>query len=69
MAFREQLSSFHDELTSIVDDMKKKREAEIDDRSERPFQSLLTQDEEPSQDYNPQQQEEPEPEVVTRGSA
>ena len=69
MAFREQLSAFHDELTAIVDDMKKKREADMDQRTERPYQSLLTQDEEPGLDYNPQQAEESEPEVVTRGSA
>lgn len=69
MAFSEQLSSFHDELTAIVDDVKKQREADIDKRNERPFSSLLTQDEEPSQDYNPQQAEETEPEVITRGSA
>ena len=69
MAFSDQLSSFHDELTAIVDDMKKKREADMDQRNERPYQSLLTQDEEPSQDYNPQQAEEAEPEVITRGSA
>lgn len=67
MAFKDQLSAFHDELTSIVDDMKKNREADIDQRNERPYQSLLTQDEEPGMDYNPQQAEEAEPEVIVRG--
>ena len=68
MAFKDQLSAFHDELTAIVDDVKKKREADIDQREGRPFQSLLTQDEEPTQEYNPQQAEEEEPEVITRGA-
>jgi hypothetical protein len=69
MSFREQTSAFFDELTQILDQEKAEREADMDLRSGRPFPSELTQDEEPSTDYGPQTTEEPEPEVVTRGSA
>lgn len=69
MSFLDQTSSFFDELSRIMDEQQKDREGAMDLRSERPYSSLLTQDEEPTQEYNPQQLEEPEPEVVTRGSS
>lgn len=69
MSFREQTSAFFDELTKILDAEKAEREADIDQRSGRPFSAELTQDEEPNTEYSPQLMEEPEPEVVTRGSS
>lgn len=68
MSFSEQSSSFFDELTAIVDNQVKQREAELSE-SGRPFSSSLTQDDEPNPDYNPQQAEEQEPEVITRGES
>lgn len=67
MSFSEQTAAFADELSEILDKEQKDREADLDIRNDRPYSSLLTRDEEPSSDYNPQQADEPEPEVVTRG--
>ena len=69
MAFLDQTSAFFDEVTKILESKSMSRDDAMETRSERPYSSLLTQDEEPTQDYNPQQLEEPEPEVVTRGSS
>jgi hypothetical protein len=69
MSFMSQTSAFFDELSNIMDDQQQARADAMELRSERPYSSLLTQDEEPTQDYNPQQLEEPDPEVVTRGSS
>ena len=68
MSFQEQTSAFFDELTRILDNEKADREADIDQRSGRPFSAELTQDEEPTSDYNPQPVEESEPEVITRNT-
>jgi hypothetical protein len=62
------LSSYFDELSSIVDAQKKEKEEGMDMRDDRPFSSMLTADEEPTEDYNPAQVGEPEPEVIVRGS-
>jgi hypothetical protein len=67
-SFRNMLSSYFDELTSIVDEQKKQKEEGMDVRDDRPYSSLLTQDEEPSGEANPSQVDEPEPEVIVRGS-
>lgn len=69
MSFAQQSSAFFDELSKIMDQQQRSRDDSIETRSDRPYSSLLTQDEEPTQNYNPQQLEEPEPEVVTRGSS
>jgi hypothetical protein len=69
MSFQEQTSAFFDELSKILDAEKAEREKDMDQRSGRPFSAMLTQDEEPTTDYGPQQSGEMEPEVVTRGSA
>ena len=66
MSFADQSKSFFDELSNIISAQKAEREANIDQRTDRPFSSLLTRDEEPVSDYNPLQAEEPEPEVITR---
>jgi len=69
MSMKQEMSAFFDELTNIVNDQQRQREAELDRQTGRPYSSLLTQDEEPVADYNPLQQEEPEPEVITRAQA
>lgn len=66
MSFRDQTSSFFDELSSMLDEQKKSREDTMDLQNDRPYSSMLTQDEEPTQEYNPASLEQPEPEVVTR---
>ena len=60
-------SAFYDELSKILSAQKQAKEEDMDLRWDRPYSSLLTQDEEPTQEYNPQQLEEAQPEVVTRG--
>ena len=69
MSFSQESSAFFDELTKIIDQQQSEREEEMDRSEATPYSSLLTQDEEPSESYNPQQVEEPEPEVVTRAQA
>jgi hypothetical protein len=69
MSFREQTSSFFDELSAMLDEQQKGREDELDIRTDRPYSSLLTRDEEPASDYSPQQADESEPEVWTRAQA
>jgi hypothetical protein len=66
MSFAQNTASFYDELTRIINAQKKAKEDGIDMRSDSPYSSLLTQDEEPIQEYNPNQLEFVEPEVVTR---
>ena len=66
MSFTQQTSSFFDELTKILNEQSRRKEEGMDLRSDSPYSSLLTQDEEPLQEYNPQQLEYPEPEVITR---
>ncbi len=66
-SFSQQMSSFFDELTNIVDKKKKDREKDLMRHTERPFPNILTQDDEPGDYYNPAPIEEQEPGVVTRG--
>ena len=67
-SFREQTSSFFDELTNIIDAKKKAREKDMQHSGQSPFSNQLTQDEEPSAEtYNPHPIEETEPEVIMRG--
>jgi len=66
MSFRDSLSSYFDELSEIVNEQKKQKEESMDIRDDRPYSSMLTQDEEPSGEANPAQIEETEPEVITR---
>ena len=67
MSFSEQTASFFDELASIVDDQKKENQGDLNTETDRPYSSLLTQDDEPV-DRGPQQFQEQEPEVITRYS-
>lgn len=71
MAFAESSKAFFDELSSILDRKQADKEEDIDKRTDRPFSSLLTQDEEPTDDGNPNtmDMDESEPQVVTRSYA
>lgn len=66
-SFRDMLGGYFNELSSIVDEQKKQKEDGMDVRDDRPFSSMLTQDEEPSGESSPDQIEEQEPEVIVRG--
>ena len=66
MSLAAESSAFFDEITKILNDRMSAREQDMESRGEGPYSSLLTQDEEPSDDYNPAQSEMAEPEVVTR---
>ena len=68
-SFSAMTSAFFDELSKIRDEKLQDRESELDKRTERPFSSLLTQDEEPTEEPNPAAYEIEEPEVVTRSGA
>jgi len=68
MPFKEEMSSFLDELSGIIDEQKKEKEEGMDLRTDSPFSSQLTQDEEPNT-YNPGNLAEPiPPEMVVRGN-
>ena len=67
MAFMDQTTSFFNELSDILDQKKQVRDEGINIREDRPFSSMLTQDEEPEGDGNPASLELEEPEVVIRG--
>ena len=71
MSFRQQTSSFFDEMTKILNEKKLVREEDMAEGNQqgRPFSSQLTQDEEPTDHYNPAPVEEQEPDVVMRGIA
>jgi len=66
MSFSEQTAAFFDELENIINEQKQSNQGEINPQTERPYSSLLTQDEEPVDQQPPAQ--EPEPEVITRHS-
>ena len=65
MAFSEQMSSFFDELSAIVDQQRRMKADGMDRVNDRPYSSMLTQDEEPVQQL-PEAPYEPEPSVVIR---
>lgn len=65
MAFSEQMSSFFDELSAIVDQQRRMKADGMDRINDRPYSSMLTQDEEPVQQL-PEAPYEPEPSVVIR---
>jgi len=67
MSFREQSIAFLDELSSIAEESQKNRDEYMKNRHTSPFSSLLTQDEEPSGEYNYSLVDEPEPQVIVRG--
>lgn len=67
--FNEMTASFFDELSAALAEKLKDRDEEVQRRPDRPYSNLLTQDEEPMEDHNPQQMEEQEPEIITRGSS
>jgi len=69
MSFAESSKAFFDELGSIVDAQMSDKEKDLDLRTDRPYSSLLTQDEEPVDNGNPHTMDESEPEVITRSYA
>ena len=64
-SFTDSTRSFFDELSKIIEKQQSDKEEGLDLRHDRPYSSLLTQDEEPSSDYPPQLDWQ-EPEVITR---
>lgn len=67
MSFQDQTATFFDELTNIVNEqMKEKHQGEAGE-AESPFSSMLTQDEEPTNDQ--EGVVEPDPEVIVRPGA
>jgi hypothetical protein len=67
--FSQMTSSFFDELSNIKDQERKDREKDLDTHYDRPFSSMLTQDEEPTEEANPNTFDLEEPEVVVRSGA
>jgi hypothetical protein len=64
--FADSTGSFFKELSEILEEQQAAKEDGLDLRSNRPYSSLLTQDEEPIADYSPMQLDWQEPEVITR---
>ena len=61
-SFTQMCSSFFDELSNIKDNERREREKDLDTHYDRPFSSLLTQDEEPVEEANPNTFDLEEPE-------
>lgn len=66
-SFTDSTAAFFDELSQILTKQQEAKEDGFDMRTDRPFSSMLTQDEEPIADYSPMQLDWQEPEVITRG--
>ena len=66
MAFADEAKSFFDELSNVVNSQQAAKEEGQMQSTDRPFSTLLTQDEEPTLQQDPNQAEESEPEVITR---
>ena len=69
MAFADSTSAFFDELSSILEGQQADKEEHMDMTNDRPYSSMLTQDEEPVDRGNPHSVDLDEPEVVTRAYA
>jgi hypothetical protein len=67
--FSDSTGAFFDELSKIIESQQSNKEEGFDLRADRPYSSLLTQDEEPNADYSPMQLDWQEPEVITRSYA
>ena len=61
--------SFFEGGSSKKDEERKDREKDLDTHYDRPFSSLLTQDEEPTEEPNPNTFDLDEPEVVVRSGS
>lgn len=68
MAFSDSTKSFFDELSTILEAQQAEKEEGIDQRNDRPFSSMLTQDEEPTEERSPNAMGDDEPEIITRGA-
>lgn len=66
MTFADSTGAFFDELSRISQEMQAKKEEGMNVQNDRPYSSLLTQDEEPISDYSPMQLDSQEPEIITR---
>ena len=64
--FTDSTGAFFKELSEILEQQQAAKEDGLDVRTDRPYSSLLTQDEEPIGDYSPMQLDWQEPEVITR---
>jgi len=64
--FVDATGSFFNELSQILEHQQAEKEEGMDLRSDRPYSSLLTQDDEPNSDYSPLQLDSQEQEVITR---
>lgn len=69
MAFADSTASFFDELSSILKAQQADKEEYMDKTNDRPYSSMLTQDEEPVDNGQPQSLDYEEPEVITRAYA
>ena len=67
--FVDSTGAFFEELSEILRKQQEAKEDGLDLRSDRPYSSLLTQDEEPMSDFSPMQLDWQEPEVVTRSGS
>ena len=66
MSFAESTKAFFDELSGILESQQAEKEKGLDKRTDRPYSSLLTRDEEPEDERTPESMDDEEPEVVTR---
>jgi len=68
-SFADMSSAFFDELSQIKDTERQAREADLDTHYDRPYSSMLTQDEEPTEEANPSSFDLEEPEVIVRAGS
>ena len=66
MSFADSSQAFFEELSDILKAQQAEKEEHMDRTNDRPYSSMLTQDEEPVDDGNPNTMDYEEPEVVTR---
>jgi hypothetical protein len=66
LSFSDLTAAFFDEIDKVEMDKQLMRENGYDLRTDRPYSSMLTQDEEPLNDYSPNQVDFQEFEVITR---
>jgi len=68
-SFADTTAAFFDELQSMKDAVQQDREKGLDTHYDRPYSSMLTMDEEPTEEPNPSTFDLEEPEVVVRSGA
>ena len=65
-SFADATAAFFAELSDILTAQQQDKEEGMELKGDRPYSSLLTQDEEPMADYSPMQTAWQEPEIITR---